>query len=279
MYQFTDDCLTGIKTIDDEHRKLFQLINEAIALTEEASDVTVIAKSLLDSLRNYAITHFKNEEAYMEQLNDPELPRQKQEHAAFYQKMTEFTLQKDDPALAKKQLNDLLLFLVRWLYRHILSSDLLIGTAQGQDISLEQTDPFAFTDRYKTGIALIDEQHRGLFEIINQVNNLIHAEFLYDKYDEIMGLLTELREYTEFHFADEEEYMKSIGYPQLEAQKRAHTSFVERLVEIDLTDLDSMDDNQQDYLQNMIDFLISWLSNHILKSDKMIGTYERESHS
>ena len=28
MYQFTEDCLTGNEIIDEEHRQLFQTINE-----------------------------------------------------------------------------------------------------------------------------------------------------------------------------------------------------------------------------------------------------------
>ena len=70
--------------------------------------------------------------------------------------------------------------------------------------------------------------------------------------------------------------MERIHYPELEAQKRAHTAFVERLVEIDLSDLDNMDDNQQDYLINLVDFLLSWLSNHILGSDMKIGEYMKK---
>ena len=30
MFQFTDDCLIGIKELDDEHRRLFSLINQAM---------------------------------------------------------------------------------------------------------------------------------------------------------------------------------------------------------------------------------------------------------
>ena len=36
MYEFTQDCLTGIDQIDEEHRKLFSLINEAVELPKEA---------------------------------------------------------------------------------------------------------------------------------------------------------------------------------------------------------------------------------------------------
>ena len=32
MYQFTDDCLIGVDQIDNEHRRLFELVNEAANL-------------------------------------------------------------------------------------------------------------------------------------------------------------------------------------------------------------------------------------------------------
>ena len=65
-------------------------------------------------------------------------------------------------------------------------------------------------------------------------------------------------------------------YPELAAQKRAHTAFVERLVEIDLSELDDMDNNQQTYLLELIQFLLGWLSNHIIGMDKKIAVYMDE---
>ena len=123
---------------------------------------------------------------------------------------------------------------------------------------------------------MVDEQHRRLFEIIKETDDLIHEQFLYDKYDQIMHLLSQLREYTTSHFQDEEALMARIGYPGLEAQKRAHSAFIEKLVEIDLSELDDIDDNQQAYLLELIQFLLSWLSNHILGADKKIGAYITE---
>ena len=61
--------------------------------------------------------------------------------------------------------------------------------------------------------------------------------------------------------------MESIGYEGIEAQKHAHLAFVEKLNEINL---DDMDDNQQQYLEELVEFLLGWLSNHILKMDKRI---------
>lgn len=274
MYEFTEDCLIHIDAIDEEHRRLFQMLNEAITLSQDAADVKPVANNLLASLKDYAATHFAHEEAYMESIHDPELSLQKAEHAAFTTKMNEFQLDTTSPETAKASFQGLLAYLVRWLYHHILSSDMMIGKIQPEG----EADPFAFTDAYKTGIELVDEEHRRLFEIIKETNDLIHEELLHDKYDEIVRLLTELRNYTEFHFHDEEMLMERIQYPGIDAQKRAHSAFVEKLVDIDLSDLDEMDNNQQTYLNDLVQFLLTWLSNHILGSDKKIGAYMRENH-
>ncbi len=276
MYEFTEDCMIHIETIDNEHRRLFQMINEALSLVEKTEDAASVAKSLVANLKDYASMHFAHEEEYMESIHDPELSMQKKEHAAFTEKVNQFVLDTSSADAAKASLNELLTYLVHWLYHHILSSDMMIGKMVSASEIAE--DPFAFTDKYKTGIMLVDDEHKHLFEIIRDTNDVIHAELLHDKYDEIMRLLAELKNYTEFHFSDEEALMERIHYPQLEAQKRAHSAFVGRLVEVDLTDLDNMDDNQQEYLTDLIQFLLSWLSNHILGSDKKIGDFIRENN-
>ena len=45
MYQFTEDCRTGIEQIDEEHRTLFELLNEAYSL------VTCTGEIILTSSR------------------------------------------------------------------------------------------------------------------------------------------------------------------------------------------------------------------------------------
>ena len=76
-----------------------------------------------------------------------------------------------------------------------------------------------------------------------------------------------VREYTVKHFSDEEAYMESIDYEELDVQKKAHEMFVDKLNNINLDDLD---DHQQQYLIELVDFLLMWLVNHILKMDKKI---------
>ena len=267
MYEFTPDCLTGIAQIDEEHRKLFSLINEAAQLPDEARTPQTV-KNILAHLKEYAATHFAHEEAYMQAQNDPELPLQKKEHQAFADHINLLEKQPLTQENASAMLDEILTYLVRWLYRHILSSDMMIG-------KMKEEDPFVFTAKYYTGIELVDKEHKRLFEIIADVNALIHNDLLHDKYDEIVRLINELREYTKFHFEDEEAYMQQINSPLLEVQKRAHTAFVDKLMGIDLDKLDEIDDNQQEYLQELIEFLGGWLINHILKMDTQIAKAEK----
>lgn len=264
-YQFTDDCLTGIPQIDAEHRHLFHLVNELQDILSNTEDTNLReeATKLLAQLTDYTKTHFTNEEAYMEKIHDPELKRQQQAHASFIARINQVDLSQFTDSALKYALLDLLEYLAHWLFQHILGSDIMIG---------KFSSPFTFTEEYLTGIGLIDKEHKRLFEIIADINELIHAELLHDKYDEIIRVISELKDYTLEHFSDEEAYMERIHYPGLENQLHAHTSFADKLNEINL---DEIDENQQGYLEDLISFLLNWLIVHILKMDKKIGEYER----
>ncbi len=264
MYRFTDDCITGIENIDNEHRRLFAMINEGIELINGGDRLALtVTKNLIAQLKDYAATHFAHEEEYMERIGDAELDRQKREHARFTEYMNSLDVASLNEENAKDKLNEILNYLSRWLYHHILGSDIMIGYCLNE----KQEDPFAFTDKYKTGIELVDEEHKKLFEIIKETNDLIYEEFVPDKYDAIMHIIGELKDYTVKHFSDEEEYMSSIGYEGIEAQKAAHTAFVDRLNRINFDDIEN---NQREYLCELINYLLCWLSAHILKMDKRI---------
>ena len=132
-------------------------------------------------------------------------------------------------------------------------------------------DPFAFTDEFRTQIPLVDKEHETLFDLVRQTYELVHDEFRVDKFDDIVEIIEELRDYTIKHFADEERYMKSINYDGLPEQVAAHTAFVEKLNNIDF---DEIDRDQEDTLDRLIKFLLNWLVQHILKVDKKMPFIE-----
>lgn len=123
---------------------------------------------------------------------------------------------------------------------------------------------------YLTNIPLIDEEHQQLFDYANQIYDLLHQEFIADKYDNIADILGKLRDYTKKHFADEEAYMESIQYKRLFSQKIQHNEFIQKLDEWDLESIDESE-NQDETIQEMLNFLTDWLIHHILELDTQIG--------
>ena len=123
-------------------------------------------------------------------------------------------------------------------------------------------------EEYKIGVESIDEQHKKLFELADKAYMLLKDEYSLDKYDKIVEIVEELKEYTIFHFKSEEEYMESINYKRLFTQKIEHEKFIKALEGIDLRHLDQ---NQDESLVKMLNFLNEWLTEHILGNDKLIG--------
>ena len=123
---------------------------------------------------------------------------------------------------------------------------------------------------YFTGITLIDEEHKQLFAYANEAYDLLQEEFIPDKYDRIVAILQELRNYTKKHFADEEAYMESIQYKRIFTQKIQHQEFIDKLDNIDIDSIEA-GENQDEVIIDILEFLTNWLIHHILELDTLIG--------
>lgn len=270
MFEFTQDCVIGVEQIDDEHRYLFELLHKGMYMLESAycTDHYSDIKELLAELDEYAEQHFTHEEAYMEQIRDPELILQRPQHMAFRDKILEFNMKNIDEADEQQEaLTELILFLARWLYQHIIGSDCMIGKLPPLEEWMLRDNPCEFVEEYKTGIDMIDREHKILFEIVERANKAVRSFTSGDDFDEISGILKELKQYTLYHFTDEEEYMQNIGYEGYESQKRAHEAFIARIDEIDMQKIEG---DPKTYLNSLLAFLLGWLVHHILQSDKKI---------
>ena len=114
----------------------------------------------------------------------------------------------------------------------------------------------------------LDTEHKELFHIADEAYHLLKEEFVPDKFDHIVSIILELKEYAVKHFADEEEYMLSIRYKKFFEQKTEHEDFIEKINSIDF---DNMDHNQTETLLDILNFLNDWLVHHIMEKDKLIG--------
>lgn len=124
-----------------------------------------------------------------------------------------------------------------------------------------------WTDSYLIGVPQIDEQHKQLFKIAGDAYDLLKNEFVTDKYDQIVELIKELADYTDFHFKSEEEYMLKIGYKKYLSHKAEHRDFMATVKKIDL---ERIDENQDEYILSIIELALNWIDKHILQNDMLI---------
>ena len=122
---------------------------------------------------------------------------------------------------------------------------------------------------YYIGIEMIDEEHKQLFKYADEAYELLNDEFTPDKYDKIEAILIKLRDYTEKHFTDEENYMESINYKKLFTQKIQHQEFIQKLDEFMEHHNDDAED-QDEQIMEILKYLTEWLVNHILYVDGQI---------
>jgi len=125
-----------------------------------------------------------------------------------------------------------------------------------------------WTPNLSVGVKNIDDQHKVWFE---KANELFEAGKEKRAKEYINQLIDFLDEYTKYHFKDEEKYMAEINYPELEAQKKAHASFIEELSK--LKSEFNKDGGNILVIINANTMIINWLSNHITSMDKKIGDY------
>jgi hemerythrin-like metal-binding protein len=110
----------GIRTFDDQHKKLIALINELHEAMSLGKGRQVIG-SVLEELLKYTDYHFKAEEKAFDEFGYPQSAEHKRAHAGFIQKMKDLS---DAHAKGSFMVTaDTLGMLVDWLKDHIMGVD------------------------------------------------------------------------------------------------------------------------------------------------------------
>ena len=112
----------GHPAMDAQHRKLFVLVNELIAL-QQADDIAKqqAVVDTLPKLARYAERHFKSEELLMARAHADNLDAHREKHRALLAQVT--TLQQAIDRGQCPPFQQVLLFLRYWLAEHILVTD------------------------------------------------------------------------------------------------------------------------------------------------------------
>ncbi|MBN1956629.1 MAG: bacteriohemerythrin [Desulfuromonadales bacterium] len=116
-------------------------------------------------------------------------------------------------------------------------------------------------DEFNTGVTLMDQQHKRLVELINQL-----FQCMKDGGDRMLlaEVVDELVNYTVTHFRAEEDVMKKHNYPDLEAHKLVHKNFVDKVAVY----AEKLKAGDRLPPAEVYGFLKDWLVSHIEKQDR-----------
>jgi len=125
---------------------------------------------------------------------------------------------------------------------------------------------FVWKDEYSVGIQSIDDQHKKLVAILNE----LHSAMLEAKVNTILeNLLLELIDYTKTHFKKEEDLMIDFGYSDFISHKEIHRSFTAQMQSY----YDEFKQGKKLLSVNLLFFLKDWLVNHISGIDKKYSSF------
>lgn len=124
----------------------------------------------------------------------------------------------------------------------------------------------SWTNDLSVGVAKIDEQHKALVSLINELNSAMRQR----RSEEVLaGVLDRLKQYTVKHFATEEEFFDRYGYAEAPAHKKAHRDLVEKVLAFE----QELKSGRAKVTMEIMRFLKEWLVGHIMGTDKRYGPF------
>jgi hemerythrin len=116
-----DEFSVGITEMDNQHKKLIEMINRLIAEQRTLTDPKTVAE-LLTEMTDYAQVHFRAEEYLMAEYGYDKKSEQERQHQEFIDKTFAFCSVGDiGPNVLSVALLD---YLKIWLIGHILKEDM-----------------------------------------------------------------------------------------------------------------------------------------------------------
>lgn len=123
-------------------------------------------------------------------------------------------------------------------------------------------------DRFNINYKRIDDQHRKLVAILNDLIDLISMR---SSPDQVGPIFHRLFEYTQVHFVYEERFMQKARFVGVLAHKAEHASFNHKLLDLN----QRYDASNPMLLEETLSFLQHWYLHHIMDVDTQYAPFLR----
>lgn len=131
-------------------------------------------------------------------------------------------------------------------------------------------DMFQWNERFETGNAFIDEQHKHFINLAKQVGDMYARPI---NKDELQEALDGLIAYIKKHFKDEEKLMRSVNYPKLKEQHEQHKEIIRNINDI----LHKAKTTNQ-LKESLYTIVRTWFLRHVMQEDTEIGKFMKENN-
>ena len=134
---------------------------------------------------------------------------------------------------------------------------------------IKKFQPITWNDDMSVGIDIIDNDHKKLLSLVNEMDYILEAGMPV-KDSAIASVLSELMDYTRYHFRREEIVMEVCDYPRIQDHKQAHKTLVGQVQSF----VDGFNHKHPGFDPKILRFFMEdWLVEHIMKMDKDFAIY------
>jgi len=127
----------------------------------------------------------------------------------------------------------------------------------------ENSELITWSDRLSCGIKLIDDQHKELVALVNEMYNHVTGDEI-QEYEYFNKVVQEAIKYARIHFATEEKIMLVAKIPGYDIHKKAHNSFILAVA----NNISNYKTGKKFNLFIFTKFLKDWVLSHIALMDK-----------
>jgi len=142
------------------------------------------------------------------------------------------------------------------LHRFLIDQDKIDEHLSNREFAL-----FKWDESFSVQLPEIDRQHNILINMINDLN--YHVKMKQD-ISFIHRILQGLIDYTVSHFRYEEELIERHGYEHVLEHKEKHKKLIAQILDLQ----QKAASGEEQIVEELLDFLNEWLSNHIKGTDK-----------
>ncbi|WP_378953474.1 bacteriohemerythrin [Pelosinus sp. sgz500959] len=133
---------------------------------------------------------------------------------------------------------------------------------------------YNWDEKFSVGIRDFDEHHKELIDLLNEVyKKVFQCEDIDEERILTQKTLSNLLEYTKYHFTAEEALMKELDYPEYEEHKGKHDYYINEIDNI------VQDHKKGGVALSFTVFMMlkEWIMVHILVEDKQYSQFFKEN--